>query len=526
MDTTTKMERSPELRSSVDDIELTDHEDSFTLEDLDTEKSALMGTTDANPKFTANGGQASMPWLTEGPQYHDHPPDADVEGLHDDEHIDLAPLPHKKKSSWRRSWNPTRYLWMLLPSFVARRYGHSEVEAAKANETSYLNGLRGIAALIVVLQHTTEEYYIEIHSCYGDGLPGMQHYIQLPILRLVLLGSFSVALFFVISGFALTYGPLKRIHAGNSDAALAAMPSSIFRRPIRLFLPILPVYVISWILIQGQFMYGLHTDLPLAKWPNILWEAWAGLKHFSFIDTSPYIVLYYFRQGWTLHDEHMGSLLVFLCCIAFARTTTGVRMMGVAAVAVYQFYTGGWVGFLFLGGMLLADLRHVRAKMATPKPVYRWLRALGATLLLAPSLFFGSWPYVGTMRNCVGFKHFAGIGLDVMAQHHFFHALSAVSLIFAMESLPALQWLLNTAPVLYLGDISYSLYLMHWAVAYSWSKALSLAMMRAGFTKLTACLSAVTVTVVTGIWVADLFWRFSDAQSVRFSKWLSRRIKI
>lgn len=53
---------------------------------------------------------------------------------------------------------PRQILWQLLPSFVAKALGHVDKNAViqKPHETSWLNGLRGVAALIVVNMHVTE----------------------------------------------------------------------------------------------------------------------------------------------------------------------------------------------------------------------------------------------------------------------------------------------------------------------------------------------------------------------------------
>jgi len=194
----------------------------------------------------------SPPWLAGQTPYQHAFVREDEEGLLEEKDCDLT-LPAHETSGFHRRMNPRRFKFILIlfPSFIARRLGYySNVKPTRVNETSYLNGLRGIAAAIVVLQHTAEEYYPENHGCYGDGPPEQDHYVQLPFLHLINNGSFAVALFFVISGFSLSYGPLRKIYAGNAEAAIAGMPSSIFRRPIRLFLPVVPVFVVSWILIQ------------------------------------------------------------------------------------------------------------------------------------------------------------------------------------------------------------------------------------------------------------------------------------
>lgn len=192
----------------------------------------------------------SFPWPAGQIPYHHALDRVDEESLHEEKDNDLS-LPTHQISGFRKRMNPLRFILILFPSFIARQLGYySDVKPSRADDTSYLIGLRGIAAVIVVIQHTSEEYYPENHGCYGDGPPEEDHYIQLPFLHLINNGSFAVALFFVISGFALSYGSLRKIYAGNAEAAIAAMPSSVLRRPIRLFLPIVPVYALSYILIQ------------------------------------------------------------------------------------------------------------------------------------------------------------------------------------------------------------------------------------------------------------------------------------
>lgn len=270
----------------------------------------------------------------------------------------------------------------------------------------------------------------------------------------------------------------------------------------------------------------MHQLTFIAPMPNIFLEAWYGFQNLLVINTKPYRILPYFPQGWTLPEEYTGSLLLFLCCLAFARTSIRVRVIGVSIVAGYQFYIGEWIGFLFLAGMLLAELRHFRAKRPELKPIYRWVLTIFSTLMLLPALFFGSWPINGTPSQCVGFRYFASIHIGAMDQVRFFLAWAGVALVLALENLPFLQALFNTSLVLYFGDISYSLYLVHWMVAQGWSKHVAYAMIGSGYTKLSACLTAVSLTLILGVWLADLLWRLGDAQSVRFARWTANRLGV
>jgi peptidoglycan/LPS O-acetylase OafA/YrhL len=274
-------------------------------------------------------------------------------------------------------------------------------------------------------------------------------------------------------------------------------------------------------------IYALGQPVLLQPQPNIFSEAWLGFLFLLLIDTKPYQLPAYLPQGWTLVEEHMGSLLLFLCCLAFARTSTRVRVVGVSIVIVYKFHLGEWVGWLFLMGMLLAELRHFRAKRPALKPIYRRMLTIGSVVMLFPTLFFGSWPFNGTVSECVGFRHFVYISQgSAIEPVRFFLGWAGVAFVLILENLPCLQALFNTSVVLYLGDISYSLYLVHWMVSQGWSKHLSLRMILAGYTKLSACLTSLVLTFILGVWVADLLWRLGDAQSVRFARWAAKRLGI
>lgn len=60
-------------------------------------------------------------------------------------------------TSWR-PMSPKAFFWLLVPSYIARIFGHATENSIipAPNKTSYLNGLRGIASLIVALQHTID----------------------------------------------------------------------------------------------------------------------------------------------------------------------------------------------------------------------------------------------------------------------------------------------------------------------------------------------------------------------------------
>ena len=424
-------------------------------------------------------------------------------------------------SAWPKA---IKLFWLLLPSPISRRFGHSDAPVPQPTSTSYLNGLRGIAALVVILQHNTNEYYVELHRGWGDE-EGDHYIMQLPFIRLLLHGSLMVAIFFVISGFALTYGPLGHAHAGRVDDVLAHLPSSVFRRPLRLFLPIVPVITVSLLLIQCQLFYSLRSDDFMTAQSNIFKEFAVAIDQ-TLLMTATSVAMPYFAQGWTLTMELHGSLLVYLCLAAFVRLQPRMRIGFIVLLAVYELEVAQWEMFLLLIGMLLADLRHLRAR--EPGASLDRRAHAGWWILLIFGLFVGGWPIYGNGGKTMGMKYINWIPTHHIQKNRFWHMAGGTMIVSAIENLPLLQAGLNWGPILYLGEISYALYLVHWMMEQCWftkgfliylAKELKMPFFYALIIE--SC-----VSLPATFWVADIHWRLVDRRAVAFSKRVVEKLGI
>lgn len=161
------------------------------------------------------------------------------------------------------------WLLALLPSFLLYR----QTTPRKLHPTSYLDGLRGFAALFVVFHHIKLTFPgrfkaldLGYHSTPQD--PSLSaHFIQLPILRVLYNGQGMVAIFFVVSGYVLSYKPLKLIRKRDPATLLDSMASMIFRRHMRLYLPLIFTTFVP--MVMGYL--GAYPD------PNIsipIFEKW------------------------------------------------------------------------------------------------------------------------------------------------------------------------------------------------------------------------------------------------------------
>ncbi|KAM3072208.1 hypothetical protein ACMFMF_007602 [Clarireedia jacksonii] len=123
----------------------------------------------------------------------------------------------------------------FIPSPIQHYLSFREPKAGKS-QLAYLDGLRGIAAFIVYVDHFSAPHFKGMLDSYGST-PNDNSILQLPIIRLLYNGGPMVCLFFVISGTVLSLKPLTLQNAQHWMHVYQTLSSSVFRRLIRLYLP-------------------------------------------------------------------------------------------------------------------------------------------------------------------------------------------------------------------------------------------------------------------------------------------------
>lgn len=459
-------------------------------------------------------------------------------------------------------------LCTLLPSPIAALLGHPTAPAPQRNATSYLNGVRGVAALVVVIFHTSNTFSVAALRGWGD--PPNHYLLQLPLLRLATSGSFMVHVFYVLSGFSLAYGPLRHAHAGQSERGLAALPSSLFRRPFRLFLPLLPVIVVTSVLAYNGWIEVHPSALPFE--PSVWGQIAKGFRMFYVLEWRPFgfdddvmgaFMAPMWPQAWTLPCEFRGSLVVFVCCAMLLRVAPWRRMVLVFALAVsflYQptLHMGFWDLFLFLNGMILADWRlwrearsSAQARVALPEgdeslaerqrtPHRRFARAWVVirpwlpTVLASLVLLFSAW-LGGLPQSPAGFP---GFGYDsvylewwsyapgTIDPFRYWMTVAAIGMVGSLEFLPRLQRVFDSPCIAYLGSISYGAYLCQNMFMFTVGRNLRNWLLVRQVNGDFAAVVAVGMNVLITMWLGDLHWRFVDTKCIAFAKWLAGMVGV
>lgn len=461
---------------------------------------------------------------------------------------------------WKSYWKPAPAGGKLqqaikrVRSFIRAR---SLPSPEKLRPTAYLDGLRGFAALLVYFHHH-ELWAHEISKQTpifenGFGYEGNYYFVSLPGIRHFFSGGhYAVSAFFVISGYVLSLKPLTLIQAGEHLQLGDTLASALFRRWLRLFLPLimtLLIYITTW------HLFGIWVrDINQQKtWFAEVREFYKEFKNFSFIykvGGEPW--LSHDRHLWSIPVEFRGSIAIYTAMQAFSRCTRNARLWCEVGLIVYFMYiTDGSHYAMFTAGMLLCDLDLLAKKGELP----RFLARLDSVKefiyyhLLVFSLFLGGVPSenreIDQLAKNRGWYYLSALNPQAVYDYKWFYLFWAA--VFLVASIPRIPWLkgfFETRFCQYLGRICFALYLVHGPVLWTLGDRLYLAagwqngdlmkgiphwadkllLPRTGPLGLEiSFLMPHLILLPLTFGLAELTHRFIDTPSVKFASWLYKK---
>jgi peptidoglycan/LPS O-acetylase OafA/YrhL len=451
-----------------------------------------------------------------------------------------------------------RLAFGLLPSFVQQRIRPNLIKSQRLHPTSYLDGLRGVASFIVFMGHYTEEnlgWYTEPYGLYEDGAKSSP--LQLPFVRVIYSARPMVHIFFIISGYVLSYKPLKQIHAQQFSALTATLSSSVFRRALRLFLPSFVTLFIMAIALYCGLSDSRYAESHFSLYSQLahVWNICLRLLNASWaINDIDYPQPPYNPALWTIPIEFAQSLLLFVAILGLSRCVTNIRLLLLAAIAAFCFYSGELYTVEFLGGMFIAEVTILQAgPLTTPSasptilPKYTAKESAEGRPSMkeeaecGPSMkekliqaFWGANIMSGLLIASWTNSHVEEVwGLRFLNAHtpepyegqRFWFCLGAFQIVAAFTQLKSLQKIFTTPVAIYLGNISYALYLTH-NLCLTILEPRAVPWLDHFFGKRTfwgrqlSWLGGLVLFLPVIICVADLFWRTVDIPSVKLARWL------
>jgi peptidoglycan/LPS O-acetylase OafA/YrhL len=315
-----------------------------------------------------------------------------------------------------------------------------------------LEAVRGIAAVIVFVHHYIMAFAPALHGRYN---PGDFALVRSPLFALVN-GSASVVLFFVLSGFVLTQRAFKQ-------QSVRPLVVSAVRRWPRLMLPVLVVNIFAGALYAYDLFYSqqaapvTHSTLLTFLYapPKPAAPIFDALKE-GIYGTFLFNRFAYNNNLWTMYYEFFGSFMVF----GIAAVGVTIRRLGIPAI-ILACIVAGRVDITFLPmlvGCLVAYLFSYYPLAKLP-PKFVLIGLAAVTVIL--------YGYDGYSKPA-GFYSFLepihGDRLRTVA-----HTVAGVLIITYVLYSPTARRVLSGQVALFLGRLSFPLYLTHLIVIASLS---------------------------------------------------------
>ena len=297
-----------------------------------------------------------------------------------------------------------------------------------------ISGIRALAVLSVLIYHADLDVF---------GY------------RLLPAGFFGVDIFFVLSGYLISYLVLEQIERGEFSFL------QFYHRRARRILPAL----FAMLVFSIPFAFYLLHPNALVAFSKSLVAAVASVSNFVFWLEDSYTAeasqLKPLLHTWSLGIEEQFYLVLPLLLIMLNRLSSSERTIKITL----------WV--LLVGSLICAQLTAIHAStfgfFVLPSRI--WEFVCGTLLALshlkhglpAPTMRSRVWVYVGFLAVLVPMFVY-----DDGVRHPSTFTLSTVVgtvLLIRFGTTPSLvKSVLSWGPIVYIGLISYSLYLLHWPI--------------------------------------------------------------
>lgn len=384
----------------------------------------------------------------------------------------------------------------------------NQASAGKPNRFMELEGLRVVAAFVVVLYHAAlifyPGYFYGVGSRYApiQNMPFEDNLYQNPFSAL-LSGTFAVGIFFVLSGFVLSIGFFQK----KGDSQVIKKLAS--KRYLRLMLPALASVIIAWLILS----FGLGALLPATKaithsgWMDLIWAIdpnWSSALYQGFVDIFVTGHVEYNPVLWTIQYEFIGSFIIFGSLLMFAAS----RHRWVVYACLLFLFSIAWTWLLgFIVGMIFADI-YVNKRS--------WLEKFNnrlAYLLILAGIIFGSYPS-GEVTNPF-YKFIQVPGFQFGQLIAFYITIGAALVVFAVLASSSIKRVLGHRWLSRFGKYTYSFYLIHMPVLFTVCTSVFLLALPIGFHK--ASIVAVAAALVVLVPATYVFEKFIDAPAIRFA---------
>jgi peptidoglycan/LPS O-acetylase OafA/YrhL len=434
----------------------------------------------------------------------------------------------------------------LKPSFL-----HTPLRTASSKpqrRSAWLDGVRGIAAFLVFVYHFQHMFHRAYEFGYASNGGIDDHWlIQLPIIRLIANGQAQVPTFYVLSGISLSLRPLEMARSHAWDVCFDGLFSSVFRRALRLYLPVLAVQIcviLATLLGLYNHAYALSNDWPFGGTNEVMHQVldsnWAQFQDWlkaMWVFANPFVPNRprYNVHLWTIPIEFRNSIVLFVSLIGFSKLRPRIRISLTLVLWTYCICVDQGETALFYAGMVIAEY------MLILDETVEQLSITETSHKRQTILSHGYWCAVCLvglhLLSCPPFNSHSSLGFMTLNRltprfitsiESTWQRIGAAVLVYALSGSALLRRPFETPLASYLGKISFPLYIVHgplnhmlglWLVEMFWviTGSESFIGYESGVV-LAFCMETIAV-----VWVADLVMRAVDGPSVRLGRVLQKK---
>lgn len=370
----------------------------------------------------------------------------------------------------------------------------------------YLEGMRGTAALMVVLSHFIQFYYPRLlfnndeftHNNFETWLS------ETPI-NFLYNGNLAVCIFFVLSGYVLSLKYIK-------TKKISILFETATKRYFRLAIPVSVSIIIGFVAAYFGFIYYQNiTELT-----NSDMSSQYELKHnfFDLIKLMTFDVFYYGISSynpalWTMKIELIGSFVVFLLLPLIAlKKRSAIQAILFVVISLLTIRIGGLYYFAFVAGMILCDLNHKHNILFKLSNGGKWL-------LFVAGIYFASYPYVN-VENTI-YQHL-NINLFELNPFILSHCIGAILILIVLLNSNILQKIFSTSIFEYIGKISFSMYLTHFVVLFTFTAFSLDKFIKIGLSYNISFIISFCLSMLIIIFLSHFMQKYVDSFAINVSK--------
>ena len=315
------------------------------------------------------------------------------------------------------------------------------------------NGLRGFAAINVVLAHFIAAFYPSLLSRNykvfqdADTTTFLETLMQFPFISIFYNGHFAVIVFFVLSGYVLSMPAFEN----NKNS----LKKRLLGRYLRLNIPVAFILIVSYIFLTAGFYYNTEAaELSGSKWLiNFFTEEKTIIELFKMMlyESIVFGERYLYSPLWTIQIEFIGSLyLLVYFLIKPYRLKTHLEVYLLLGVFVLIYFIHGINSIYFYAMILGAYLN-----------LYNNISKNFQIIFMILGIYFGSFQFTHFMYDFL--PEITLEQIIIFDKKTFYNTLGALFMVLPVVN-GLFHGLFSSKLGRFLGKISYSSYLIHFII--------------------------------------------------------------